>query len=226
MADGMTIEAACASDPSYPSFNTFWCYVKRNADRKARIRGAIQLRETGPNAIGNGKRYAAEDFQRALETIATSTKQGGLELLFDVDQPSFTALTNRARRNEKFAASLAAAIKKRKSRPGVLQRGVKVVYRENALRSSLARNDLWRHAGAALKLSSGDESEDIRMDAIVALLESREINRDEIRSAHGRKVLSLRMLSMDDEMLESDRGRVTTRGERYVSSEISDIYAW
>lgn len=67
------------------------------------------------------------------------------------------------------------------------------------LRRPLLENELFRKASALLKLHDSQDVDDIRSDAILAMLESREVTRSELIRAHHRKVTG-HMASLDEEL--------------------------
>jgi hypothetical protein len=200
-----------------PAYVSIWQRAQRDPAYASRLKSAIESRPR-PEV------YGADVIERALEVIASARGKSYLHALQKEAGLvwNYGIISRLKRRNayfaERFAEALAIFRKSNAAPP-------RPVYREGLLRAALRSNELYRNASRLLHLADSDDADDIRMDAIVSMLESRAVNRNDLMRAHFSKVRSARAVSLDEEMDGDDRK--LTRGDHIPASiEIAEVYAW
>ena len=216
---GSTFAQAVALTPGAPCLATFKKMASASPDHAERMSVSLKARERGMN-YRYGRANALDD--DALQSILVAIQQEPTRHVHDICKElghSYNAVASRARRDRAFRLELEKALAKRAE--GRADDGV------SFLASGLMRNDLWRNVCASLRLSDSDDADDIRQDAVLAMLESRELNRDALIRSHFRKVRGWGNVSSLDEEVFSDGDRVMTRSDLMpATAEMGDIYAW
>jgi hypothetical protein len=107
---GMSIRAACDSNPDFPKQSAIEKFVARHPERQARLRAAIEKRESGDAATGyTGRQFTDADYESALATIAAGRHRNSADSL-TVDHPGQRMILDRATRDPAFGARYKAAL--------------------------------------------------------------------------------------------------------------------
>lgn len=192
-------------------------YLRRDPVRAARWKAASEARDRKHPTAGISVKYTSAYFEVMLLALECTDKQP--------DSRERHALDGQRARNPDFAARYEQMLERRKT---ARMAAPKPIARPpGQLRRGLLQNALWRRAAAMMSLGDSDDAEDIRMDAIVAILESREAGKTDLTRSHSRKVSSPRAFSLDDVMFSMGDNLAVTRGDLIPASvEMGDIYAW
>lgn len=113
---GMTVAAACRSDPAFPTWDAFVKYFRRDPVRADRLQQALRTRAV--NATGKpGARlrriFTAADYDAALQVLRSSNR--ALKSAVPPPLPSYNACWQRARTDTAFAEELRAAVAEREA---------------------------------------------------------------------------------------------------------------
>lgn len=232
---GMTLVAACASRPDFPKYQTVYARLQRHPEMKARLAAAIAAR----SSFKTKTKYTGADYDEVLQIIADNPGLTIKRIFAQVmpDRlPRLLWIQRYRKRNKEFAARYDALVAARAG--GVVKSWYNVETHGRASRraehrpsgqllANLKRDDLWVRACNLLNLANDQDSDDIRQDAVLAMLESRELNRDALVLGHFRRGAPFRNLSLDEEVFDSGRGRTVARGDTIPASrDIGDVYAW
>lgn len=217
--DGETFAQAVAQTPGAPCLATFKKMAAASPDHAKRSGEALRARETGMTYRW-GRHNALDD--AALASILVAIQREPTRHVHDICKElghSYNAVASRARRDRAFRLEVEKALAKRaegRSDDGVDFHLV-----------ALSQCELYRNVAASLRLADSGEADDIIMDAIVAALESRPVNRDDLVRSHFRKVRGWGSTASLDEDVFRDGDRIMTRSDLIpASAEMGDIYAW
>lgn len=151
-------------------------------------------------------RYEEADYLRLVERIKAKPRRGMERIIAEMraeglHTPNDNALRAYARRNAAVRYELDEAMQlKRKVVERARRAPPATKLTQYELRRHLLENELFRKSTALLRMSDHQDLDDMRSDAIVAMLEQREVTRGELIRAHHRKVSSRSMWSLDDEL--------------------------
>lgn len=181
--NGQTVDQALAGTDVKPK--TFRAFVYRHKHLQAQLTAALQFR--GHNTLRRTP-YTPAKIDAALRAIETSGI-GDLNRWKVEGLPDIGVLRHRAKRDPAFRVRLEA----------VLARRYKDDYQTgDQMRRLLRECSLYRNATRLLRLADSQDADDIRMDAIVAMLESREVSQRDLTRRHHLKVSSSGMISTDE----------------------------
>lgn len=218
---GATFAQAVAQTPGAPCLATFKKMAAASPDHATRMGAALRARESGMNhRYGRVNRLDDAALDAILAAIEDQPTRHVNEICKELGH-GYNSIVSRARRDRAFRIKLDQVLQRRAD--------VRGDDGPNLHLAALSRNDLFRNAAALLHVADGQDADDLLQDAILAMLESRDVNRDELMRAHYRKVSasSFGAKSLDEEMFSDDSGRVLTRSDFIpASTEIADIHAW
>lgn len=178
---GMSFPEACAARQEYPPYHYFMKYAKQDEARHARVM-AISRRWHEAN------QYSEDDYDRALRQIG-SDLSSHVEHVRVPGAPSYIRMYERAQKDSDFKRRFDAAISRR--------RMASLTREQGGARAQLHSHPLFRNAFALLRMRDNQDREDLISDAIVAMLESREVKRGDLIKEHYQRISDMRTTSVN-----------------------------
>ncbi|MGB5903506.1 MAG: hypothetical protein WBH00_11670 [Xanthobacteraceae bacterium] len=177
--DGATFAQAVAQTPGAPCLATFRKMAAASPDHSSRMEDALKARETGMNYRW-GRHNALND--AALGAILDAIQREPARHVHDICKElghSYNAVSSRARRDRAFRTRLDNALAIRAAKRPTNRTGPRpgrVFIRrtqrpDDLLRRGLLNNDMFLRADKIASKVSIDYRDDVRTDAIIAMLE-------------------------------------------------------
>ncbi|MBR0945961.1 hypothetical protein [Bradyrhizobium liaoningense] len=172
---GLSVPAACASNPAFPRAPTFITFCHRTAERRARLAAAVAVRESASTTAVRRRAISADDFEAALKAIAENpTVPVGRILVHPL--PSQNSVQKRCGADPAFAARFAAVIAERRAKTTKRRQ----TYQADLLSRSLSSNEFYAAADRAVpRYFDPADREDIVANLVFALIEG-QISVDEV----------------------------------------------
>lgn len=276
---GMTVHAACQSQPEFPDSSSFLKFCKASDGRRQRLVEAETAREKAffdvvekvVSAVENGatitdasakhcvtpkfvrkrvlsspeltsrltaatKRkpgakfgrvsrpndsFTEEEYRATLDRIAKGTDPVLMQMVAGEGEVPYGAIQRRVASDPAFARLYHAAIAKRAT-VTIRRYSADGVDASDWLYGEVKKHPLYRKARALLRVGNSEDAQDMCMDVIVAMLESREVDRDEVVTEHFRKTQS-HCRSLDSTIFASDRRQENLH--EFVADRI-EVHSW
>ncbi|PSO30219.1 hypothetical protein [Bradyrhizobium sp. MOS002] len=150
---GLSCEEACASSPSFPTYSQLIWWVRKAADRRAKLDAAIDER----SATYRPTIYSDSAYDEAIELVRSGSPLSNRQRRRDLPQRKM--LETRSRADQGFGVRYRQAVHQGRSASS-----------KNHLRMALLQNDVYRQINAVVPKLDRADREDVLSDMVMAVL--------------------------------------------------------